>query len=920
MPLSRREIRTRATRFAKQWADAHNEEADAKPFWVEFFNVFGIRSRTVGSYELHVRKIDKALGKIDYFWPGTVLIEHKSKGKDLNKAAQQAVDYLHGVKETEKPRYILVSDFDRFVLYNLEDGTQTEMTLAEFPQRIELFDFIAGYEVRTVREQDPVNIRAAELMGRLHDELKANGYDGQALEVYLVRLLFILFADDTGIFERDAFYNFIVDQSREDGTDLGPQMARIFQLLNTAEDKRPKNLDERLADFKYINGKLFAEPLPLAEWDGAMRVTLLELASLDWAAISPAIFGALFQSAMDPKQRRNLGAHYTSEQNILKLIKPLFLDELWDEFETVKSNTAKLDKFHHKLSELRFLDPACGCGNFLVITYRELRELEVAVIKAQLKGQQVVDVDNLVLLNVDRFYGIEIEEFPAQIAQVAMWLMDHQMNQVVSAAFGEYMVRIPLRSSATIACDNALRRDWQGLLPEAKRYDYILGNPPFIGSKLMTEEMRTDIHNVFPDVKGAGTLDFVCGWYGLAARYMLVHGGKHTRSAFVSTNSITQGEQVGALWGPLLAKGIKIHFAHQTFRWNNEARGVAAVHCIIVGFADFDVAKKRLFTYETPSSVSVEEPAQNISPYLVQGNDVVVTSKSNPICPVPEIGIGNKPIDGGHYLFTTEERDAFLAIEPGAKQYFRRWLGSDEFINGWERWCLWLGEAQPSELRKLPHVLKRIEAVRQERIASKSAPTRKLAETPTRFHVENIPDKEYLIIPEVSSERRMFIPIGYMHPDTMASNLVKIVPNTSLYHFGVLTSTMHNAWVRFVCGRLESRYRYSKDIVYNNYPWPEQPTAAQKQAVEAAAQGVLDARAAHPGASLADLYDPLTMPPDLVKAHHTLDKAVDKCYRAQAFTTDAKRVEYLFELYEKYTQGLLAGEKPKKKEPRKVKD
>ncbi|MBZ0206049.1 MAG: class I SAM-dependent DNA methyltransferase [Flavobacteriales bacterium] len=924
MPLSRREIRTRATKFAKQWAGASDEEADAKTFWYEFFHIFGIRSRTVGSYEVHVRKLDDALGKIDYFWPGMVLIEHKSRGKDLKKAAIQAVDYLHGVKEHEKPRYIIVSDFARFVLYDLESGVETELLLEDLPQRIELFDFIAGYEVRPLREQDPVNIRAAEYMGELHDELKASGYGGKELEVYLVRLLFILFADDTGIFEQDAFYNFIVDQTREDGTDTGPQLARIFQLLNTPEEKRQKNLDERLKDFKYINGKLFADPLPIADWNGSMRVTLLECAGLNWSRISPAIFGALFQSAMDAKARRNLGAHYTSEQNILKLIKPLFLDELWDEFDKVKGSKPKLDQFHKKLSELRFLDPACGCGNFLVITYRELRELEIAVITAQLKGQQVVDVDKLVLLNVDRFYGIEIEEFPAQIAQVAMWLMDHQMNQRISAAFGEYMVRIPLRASATVACANALTTDWQGLLEDSEvagipgrtrndvRYDYILGNPPFIGSKLMTPEMRTDLLRIFPGVRGAGTLDFVCGWYGLAAQYMWAHGDKQTRSAFVSTNSITQGEQVGALWGPLLAKGIKIHFAHRTFRWNNEARGVAAVHCVIVGFADFDVDKKRLFSYADERGEPNEQVVRNINPYLVEGPDVVIGSRSKPLCAVPEIGIGNKPIDGGNYLFTDEEKAGFIKIEPGSKKYFRRWLGSAEFINGWQRWCLWLGDTPPSELRSMPEVLKRIEAVKQVRLASKSAPTQKLASTPTRFHVENMPKEAYLIIPEVSSERRPFIPIGFEDPKTLASNLVKILPNATRYHFGMLSSTMHNAWMRSVCGRLKSDYRYSKDIVYNNYPWPEQPTAAQQATVETAAQGVLDARAQFPTASLADLYDPLTMPPALVKAHQALDKAVDKCYRPQAFANDAKRVEFLFELYEKYVAGLLAGVKKKK--------
>jgi hypothetical protein len=948
MPLSRREIRTRAVKFVRQWAGATDEEADAKPFWYEFFHIFGIRARTVGSYEVHVRKLDNALGKIDYFWPGLLLIEHKSRGKDLKKAAVQAADYLHGVKEHEKPRFILVSDFARFVLFDLESGSETQLLLEELPQRIELFDFIAGYEARPVREQDPVNIKAAELMGQLHDELKASGYTGQELEVYLVRLLFILFADDTGIFEQDAFYTFITDQTREDGTDLGGQLARLFQLLNTPEDKRQKNLDERLADFKYINGKLFATPLPIADWNGGMRVTLLECAGLNWARISPAIFGALFQSAMDAKARRNLGAHYTSEANILKLIRPLFLDELWAEFEKVKGSKQKLEQFHGKLSELRFLDPACGCGNFLVITYRELRELEIAVIKAQLKGQQVVDVDKLVLLNVDRFYGIEIEEFPAQIAQVAMWLMDHQMNQRVSAAFGEYMVRIPLRASATILCANALRTDWQSLLdptasssplhassrgvpdeaisssphtaPPANtrslrgqsaarddvRYDYILGNPPFIGSKLMTPTMREDLLAVFPGVKGAGTLDFVSAWYGLAARYMRAHGNHQTRAAFVSTNSITQGEQVGALWGPLLAQGIKIHFAHRTFRWNNEARGVAAVHCVIIGFADFDVPKKRLFTYADERGEPEEEVVANINPYLVDARDVVITSRQNPLCGVPRISFGNMPLDGGYLILSDDEKQDFLSKDRGAKKYIRPLISAKTFLSGINRWCLWLVGVPPSDLRSHPLVLDRIRGVKEFREASKAPSTRKFSATPSLFRDRKNP-KTTIAIPRHFSENRSYMVMGFFDERTIVSDSCMSLPGASEYHFGMLSSTMHMIWIRYVGGRLKSDYRYSKDIVYNNYPWPSHPSAAQTFAVEQAAQGVLDARALFPKASLADLYDPLTMPPALLKAHHALDKAVDKCYRPQAFANDAKRVEFLFELYEQYTAGLLAG-------------
>jgi len=929
MPLSRREIRTRATRFAKQWAKAHNEDADAKPFWGEFFEVFGVRARTVGSYELHVKKLSKADGYIDYFWPGTLLIEHKSKGKDLDKAFIQANDYFHGLKEHEKPRYLLVSDFQRFRLKDLETGTLTELTLEELPQRIEVFDFIAGYEVRAVREQDPVNIRAAELMGRLHDELKASGYDGppgsperHALELYLVRLLFILFADDTGIFERDAFYTFITDQTREDGSDLGAQMARLFQLLNTPEDRRAKTLDERLADFKYINGKLFEEALPLAEWDGAMRVTLLELASLDWGRISPAIFGALFQSAMDPKQRRNLGAHYTSEQNILKLIKPLFLDALWDEFAQVKASKPKLEKFHQKLAELRFLDPACGCGNFLVITYRELRRLEMEVIRALQKGQQVMDVDHLVRLNVDRFYGIELDEFPAQIAQVAMWLTDHQLNQEVSAAFGEYMVRIPLRSSATIANDNALRRDWQSLLPEGKRYDYILGNPPFYGAMWLNDDQRLDVAHVMGHIKGAGVLDFVSCWYVKAAEYLSSDATPgRTRCGFVSTNSITQGEQVGILWSVLLEQySIKIHFAHRTFQWANEARDNAGVHVVIIGFSNTDVQGKSLYSYTELDGEPTLEVVSNISPYLVAGGDIVIRNRTEPLCGTPRMVWGNQPRDGGHLTLTPEERSTLLAVEPKAAKFIRPFLGGYELINGVQRFCLWLLDASPTELKELPEVMKRVAQVRASRLASKAGSTRKFAETPALFAQIAHTGKPYLAIPEVSSEKRRYLPIGFLPAEVIASNKLQMLPNATLWHFGMLTSEMHMAWMRYTCGRLESRYSYSNSLVYNNFPWPQQPAlrgasgqaAEQKAAVELAAQGVLDARAQFPGSSLADLYDPLTMPPALLKAHQVLDKAVDKCYRPQPFTSDAKRVEYLFELYEEYTKGLLAEVKPKR--------
>ena len=914
MALSWTEIKDRALRFANEWKDEASEDAEAKSFWDDFFNVFGVTRRRLAQFEKAVERPGRSKGFVDLFWPGTLVVEHKSRGRSLDDAYKQAVDYFVGLKDHELPRYVLVSDFARFRLYDLEETahpshrqTAHEFLLADLHQHVKEFGFMLGYQKRTYKEEDPVNIKAAQMMGGLHDKLKEVGYDGHPLEVYLVRLLFCLFADDTSIFDKGIFQDYLSQNTREDGFDLGSQMAMLFQILNTPPEKRSKNLDDALTQFPYVNGKLFAENLMIPSFDRAMRQILLDCCALDWGRISPAIFGSLFQSVMNPVERRNLGAHYTSEK---KVIKPLFLDDLWREFRAVQTDRRKLTAFHRKLSNLRFLDPACGCGNFLIITYRELRLLEIDVIKALQKGQQFVSVNDLVLVDVDRFCGIEYEEFPAQIAQVALWLMDHQMNMRISEEFGQYYIRLPLTKSATIVHGNALRTDWQSLLPESKegedplQYSFIIGNPPFIGSKMMTDEQRKDIVTIFQGVSGAGTLDYVSGWYAKVADIIQRTAAK---AAFVSTNSITQGEQVGILWGELLQRyKVAISFAHRTFKWSNEARGNAAVYCVIIGLAnDNAVNSSILYEYPDVKGEPVERSVRSINPYLVEGRTILINSRQKPICNVPEIGIGNKPIDGGNYLFTTAEKQAFIMKEPQSEKWFRRWLGSDEFINGYERWCLWLGECPPDELRKMPEAIKRVEAVRQLRLASVSAPTRKLADMPTRFHVENMPKGSYLLVPEVSSERRRYIPIGYEQPETLASNLVKIIPNAGMFHFGVLTSEMHMTWVRYVCGRLESRYRYSKDIVYNNFPWPQVPTEKQIAVVETAAQQVLDMRASFVGSSLADLYDPLTMPPALVKAHQNLDRAVDLCYRPQAFLSETKRIEYLFELYEQYTAPLI---------------
>ncbi|CDH46194.1 class I SAM-dependent DNA methyltransferase [Candidatus Contendibacter odensensis] len=904
MPLSWNEIKDRALAFSREWADAVSEDAEAKSFWDQFFTVFGVTRRRVAAFEAPIKKADGAGGFIDLLWKGVLLVEHKSRGKSLDRAFRQALDYFPGLKERDLPRYVLVSDFARFRLYDLDADQSHDIALAELYQHVRLFGFMAGYQTRSFGQEDPVNIAAAEKLGRLHDGLKAAGYDGHPLEMLLVRLLFCLFAEDTAIFERQQFRDYLEARTGEDGADLGPQLAQLFQVLNTPPEQRFRTLDEQLAAFPHVNGRLFAEPLPLAAFNRVLRELLLDASALDWSRISPAIFGSLFQSILDPAARRHLGAHYTTETNILKALRPLLLDRLWTEFERVRRNARRLLEFQRQLAAVRVLDPACGCGNFLVVAYRELRLLELAVLRElhQTRSSDFLDVSQIVLVDVDQFYGIELAEFPAQIAQVALWLTDHQMNLRVSEEFGQYFIRLPLKKAPHIVHGNALTLDWRTLVKPAD-ITVIVGNPPFVGAKFMSAVQRIEMATIFRDTRNAGLLDYVACWYRKAADVLADNPA--IRVAFVSTNSITQGEQAGVLWPDLLQRGIQIHFAHRTFQWGSEARGKAAVHCVIVGFWRQDEPEKWLFDYETPKSEPHAIRVSNINPYLVDAPNVTLTNRQRPICDVPEIGIGNKPIDGGHYLFTTDEKALFLMKEPQAAPWFRRWLGADEVLNGYERWCLWLGHCPPDQLRKMPEAMKRVEAVRQFRLASQSAPTRKLADTPTRFHVENQPDSTYLVIPEVSSERRAFIPMGFMQTDTLCSNLVKIIPDATLYHFGVLSSTMHMAWVRAVCGRLESRYRYSAGIVYNNFPWPE-PTDAQCQAIKTVAQAVLNARACFPNATLADLYHPLTMPPELLKTHRALDRAVDMAYGKTTFATEAERVAFLFERYRQLTSLLPA--------------
>ncbi|MBI2259328.1 MAG: class I SAM-dependent DNA methyltransferase [Flavobacteriia bacterium] len=956
MPLNWNEIKNRAIVFSKEWEGASNEEADAKPFLVEFFNVFGISSKRVSTFEHRVKKLDDKNGYIDLLWKGKILIEMKSRGKNLDNAYQQALEYSSGLKQHELPKFILVCDFENFRLYDLEDlsfeqaETKTiEFKLKNLVNNVQHFGQLLGYQKKVYKEQDPANIKATELMGKLHDRLEEIGYIGHPLEVYLVRILFLLFAEDTTIFEIQQFQDYIEQRTNEDGSDLAAKLQELFQVLNTPKENRFKNLDEQLADFPYVNGKLFEEILPNASFDSKMRQALLNCCYIDWSKISPAIFGSMFQSVMNPKERRNLGAHYTSETNILKLIKPLFLDELWKEFESIKDNKNKLPEFHKKISKLNFLDPACGCGNFLVITYRELRLLELEILRALNKsGQRVIDVSDIIWLDVDMMCGIEYEEFPARIAEVALWLIDHQMNMQISNEFGQYFVRLPLKKSAKIVHGDSLKTDWQSLLnpvntinvvakhaniflaeepiveyktvnvqtetfkihkgktpanTDEKKFDFILGNPPFIGSKIMSQTQRDAVVKEFENIQGAGVLDYVTSWYIKAAKYIQ---GIKTKVAFVSTNSIVQGEQTSILWGQMLNKyKIKIHFAYRTFKWSNEAKGNAAVYCVIIGFANYDTNNKSIFEYEDNKGEAHEIKVKNINPYLVDAKDIFIGKRRKPICNVPEISFGSMPNDGGNFLFTDEEKKEFVAKEPKSEKFFKPLISANEFLNGLNRWCLWLKNANPTELKETKLVTQRVENIRKLRLGSNRRATQSLSAFPTLFGEDRQPKSEYVLIPRHSSENRKYIPMGFFDENSIASDSCSFIPNAKLYHFGILMSAIHMSWVKYICGRIKSDFRYSNELVYNNFPWPENPSDKQIKSIETLAKKVLDIRLQFPNSSLANLYDPLTMPPVLVKAHQELDKAVDLSYRSQTFTSDANRMEFLFELYEKYTADLF---------------
>ena len=929
MRLSWNEIRARAARFADEWRDAAYEKSETQSFYNAFFEVFDVRRRSVARYEEHVRKLDDRSGFIDLFWPGVLIVEQKSAGRDLERAYGQAGEYFDALPERERPRYILVSDFKTFELHDLDEQDEVAFPLSDLPRHVDKFGFILGVQRRTFRDQDPANIEAAELVGRLHEALEAAGYRGHNLERFLVRIVFCLFADDTGIFEpRDIFLDLIETRTREDGSDTGSRLAELFQVLDTPEAARQTTLDEDFARFPYVDGDLFNGALRIPSFNSAMRGALLDACHFDWSNISPAIFGALFQSVMAPEERRAQGAHYTTEKNILKVIGPLFLDDLRAKFNRLRARKDKrrrgeLTAFQKRLGGMKFFDPACGCGNFLIIAYRELRELEIDLIRELRLGrgdeaQRMLDATDLSQITVDQFYGIEIGEFPVRIAETALWMMDHIMNNRLSLAFGRSYVRIPLEGSPHILNADALETDWTALLPP-EECSYVFGNPPFAGAKFQSEEQRAQVRRIAALGKTGGTLDYVTAWFIKAGEY--VQMGR-ARIGFVATNSITQGEQVAQLWPILFTRAnLEIAFAHRTFAWGSDARGKAHVHVVIIGLDDLEntQADKRLFSYPDINGEPEETLHAALSPYLFDAGGLAdlhltVREESRPINGMAHLKTGVQMIDDGILTFSEQDKDEFLYKEPGAAQFFRRYIGGDEYINGFHRWILYLRDANPAHLKKLPLVKELVSKVRRYRSSSQRASTRRMADYPTQVGVDERLDQDYLVIPNTSSERREYVPIGWLGPEVIANQKLRILPDATLADFSLLTSAMHMAWMRTVTGRMKSDYMYSIGVVYNTFPLP--PGSSDLSKLEPLAQAVLDARAAHPDATLADLYDPDLMPPNLRRAHQSLDRAVDRLYRSKSFSSEHDRVEHLFMLYEKMRAPLEALMKAKPKRRR----
>ena len=937
MPASKKE----AKEFVKRWkkrlgaipAGSNNEQQDTQKFWVDLLiNVLGIPSNTIDSFVDFERKVRGR--RIDVFVSDhNFLCEQKSWGIDLDKPEprnggmetplQQAMWYARHLPYSERPRWVMTCNFGTFRLYDLDnerpEDTVQEFSLEELPDSLYLLSFLTSNETSRLHKEQQLSIEAGAYVSRLYDALAKQYHhieekderaqeEQRSLNVLITRIIFLLYAEDADLLQsHQAFGRYC----EGDPAKLRRKLVDLFETIDTPLEQRDEYMDEDLAAFPYVNGGLFADSSIIVPQMTSEILEAITDASqdFDWREISGVIFGGVFEGTLNPETRHAGGMHYTSVENIERCLKPLFLDELWDELHeaegerTAAKRKQALARLHDKVASITIGDPACGSGNFLTEAYRQLRTIENRIIEDELSeetgnaGQTslVIAQDSPVRVSLNQLYGIEINDFAVSVAKTALWITEEQMLRKTQEIYVGYDFDfLPLRSLSNLHEGNALKTDWSEVFPDD--LTYLVGNPPFLGARNQSKEQKAELLEVFDGAKNAGNIDYCGAWYMKAARFTQ---GKRTRCALVSTNSICQGEQVANLWKPLHDLGIHIDFAHNTFRWDNEAADKAHVFCVIVGFSR-ENCEKRLYVHDTPDAAEVKKAAKSINAYLSDAPDAFIWNRNKPICDVPKIGIGNKPIDGGFYLFADEEKTDFLNKEPGAESYFHRWIGSREFLHGESRWCLYLGDAAFAELKELPRCRERIEAVREYRLASKSAPTRKLADRPAHFHVENMPKGNSIVVPKVSSERRRYIPMGFVGPETLCSDLVFLIPNASLYHFGVLQSQFHNAWMRTVAGRLKSDYRYSGGIVYNNFVWPE-PTVSQREEVERCAQAVLDARDAQEGATLADMYDPKneTFFPELMAAHRALDAAVEAAYGVDFGGDEERIVAHLFNLYAK---------------------
>jgi hypothetical protein len=923
MALTDAERREGARQFYNKWVGKGREDEDDRSYWIDIFErILGVTNVT--DYIVFQKKVivDGNTKRIDAYLPDTkVIIEQKSLGIALDRKIhqsggieltpyEQAKRYNDNLPYGERARWIVTSNFSEIWIYDMDTRVPepVKIMLSDLQSKYSMLDFLINQEREHITEEMEISVKAGELVGVIYDALYKQYIDPESeraqksLNMLCVRLVFCLYAEDAGIFNgnHSMFHDYL---KPFEAKDIRKALIELFRILDTKPEERDPYDTSDLAKFPYVNGGLFAdENIEIPHFTDEIKQVLLKNASedFDWSSISPTIFGAVFESTLNPETRRSGGMHYTSIENIHKVIDPLFIDDLRAELDEIKaiqverSRSAKLKAFQTKLANLKWFDPACGSGNFLTETYISIRRMENEVLLELQHGQIVFgDAVNPIQVSISQFYGIEINDFAVTVAKTALWIAESQMMKETEDVVHMNLDFLPLKTNANIVEGNALQIDWESVV-SPNELNYIMGNPPFVGARIMNKAQKDDVLSIFgAKWKNVGNLDYVCCWYKKAVEFI-----KETNivAALVSTNSVTQGEMVANLWKPIFEQGVHIDFAYRTFRWDSEASIKAHVHCVIVGFSAHDSKRKRkLFSGAEPQLVD------NINAYLLSADNIFVESRSKALCDVPEIGIGNKPIDGGFYLFEKEEMEDFIKKEPKSEQYFRPWYGSREFINRSPRYCLWLGDCPPDELRKMPECRKRVEAVREYRLSSTSAGTVKLADKPTRFHVENMPSGTYIVIPRHSSEKRRYIPFGFMSTNVLCGDANLMIPNASLYHFGILTSNVHMAWIRAVCGRLEMRYRYSKDIVYNNFPWPD-PTGEQKETIARTAQAILDARERYPSASLADLYDEVTMPADLRKAHHDNDRAVMQAYGFNVREmSEADCVAALMKMYEKLT-------------------